>query len=233
MTAVRALGVTKQFEGTRALDGVDLVLEPGEVRGLLGPNGAGKTTLLRILFGLLSPDDGTVELFGRRPEAGRSWLDGVAGFIEAPSFYPYLTGRANLQLLGRLDGGVPPERIETALERVELHDRAEDRVNGYSTGMRQRLGIAAALIRAPRLLLLDEPTSGLTEHERISLAGLLQQVARRSTIVMAEHDVNFVRRIATRVTAFSLGAKIAEGTAAEVLANVQVREVFLRGADRA
>ena len=134
----------------------------GEVRGLLGPNGAGKTTLLRMLFGLVAPDAGSIELFGTPLQSSdRVRLDGVAGFVEDPSFYPYLSGRANLELLAELDGGGARPQIEDALERVGLAGRARDRVSGYSSGMRQRLGIAAALLREPRLLLLDEPTSGL------------------------------------------------------------------------
>ena len=139
------------------------VVEEGEVRGLLGPNGAGKTTLLRLLFGLVAPDEGDVELFGRPLGASESVdLDGVAGFVEEPTFYPYLSGRVNLELFAELDGGVAPAAASRRYStQVGLSGRGGDRVSGYSTGMRQRLGIAAALLRSPRLLLLDEPTSGL------------------------------------------------------------------------
>src|SRR5580704_1412896 len=161
VAAVRATGLVKRFETTTAVDRVDLVVEEGEVRGLLGPNGAGKTTLLRLLFGLVGADEGDVELFGRPLGASDSvCLDGVAGFVEEPTFYPYLPGRVNLELFAELDGGGPTDRVEELLEQVGLAGRGGDRVSGYSTGMRQRLGIAAALLRSPRLLLLDEPTSG-------------------------------------------------------------------------
>jgi len=169
VTAVRTSRLVRRFDATTAVDGVDLEIAPGEVRGLLGPNGAGKTTLLRMLLGLIRPDAGTIELLGRPIDAsGVVPLDGVGGFVEDPAFYPYLSGRANLRLLARLDGSVSgssgheiESAIDNALERVGLGQRGGDRVGGYSTGMRQRLGLAAALLRRPRLLLLDEPTSGL------------------------------------------------------------------------
>jgi ABC-2 type transport system ATP-binding protein len=151
VAAVRASGLVKRFETTVAVDHVDLVVHGGEVRGLLGPNGAGKTTLLRMLFGLVAPDAGEIELLGRPlgpPDAVR--LDGVAGFVEEPAFYPYLSGRVNLELLAELDGSAEARwRVNQALDQVGLSGRDEDRVSAYSTGMRQRLGIAAALLRAP------------------------------------------------------------------------------------
>ena len=121
------------------------------MRGLLGPNGAGKTTLLRLLFGLIAPDEGHIELFGRPLGSSEATnLDGVAGFVEEPTFYPYLPGRVNLELYAELDGGADAGRIDDVLEQVGLSARGGDRVSGYSTGMRQRLGIAAALLRSPR-----------------------------------------------------------------------------------
>ena len=153
--AVRANGLVKRYGPTTAVDGVELVVAPGEVRGLLGPNGAGKTTLLRLLFGLIRPDAGHVQLLGASwPVWQTAALHGVGGFVEDPCFYPYLSGRANLALLARLDGNREASaQIDDALARLDLDRRADDRVSGYSTGMRQRLGIAAALLRRPRLLL--------------------------------------------------------------------------------
>ena len=164
---VVATHVVKRYGPMTALDGVDLCIHPGVVHGLIGPNGAGKTTLLSILFGLLSPEEGTVRLFGRtRGEARASWLDGVGGFVESPEFYPYLTGAENLRLLGGLDDPDTSDIAEKALSLVGLDDVERRKVSRYSLGMRQRLGIAAAVLRRPRLLILDEPTTGSTRRGR-------------------------------------------------------------------
>jgi ABC-2 type transport system ATP-binding protein len=232
VAAVRALRVVKRFEATCALDEVDLAVEPGEVRGLLGPNGAGKTTLLRILFGLLTPDSGSVQLFGRSPDSGSTWLDGVAGFVEAPSFYPYLTGRANLELVARLDGGVPGTRIDEALERVGLERRAGDRVNGYSTGMKQRLGIAGALIRAPRLLLLDEPTAGLDPAGVRDMAGLLRELSGGGVaILVSSHQIAEVEEVCASFTFLRNGRVAWDGTAAQLRAQAPASGYALATSD--
>jgi ABC-2 type transport system ATP-binding protein len=152
----------KRYGRIVAVDHVDLNVERGDVFGYLGPNGAGKTTSLRMLLGLIRPTAGTALLFGRDPliEGARA-LDGVSGFVEGPRFYPYLSGRRNLSLLADYDQPSSHALIDEVLELVELRERAADRVGGYSHGMRQRLGIAASLLRRPRLLLLDELTTGL------------------------------------------------------------------------
>src|SRR3954462_15619918 len=150
---VAARGLVKRYGDITAVDGVDLSVERGDVIGYLGPNGAGKTTLPRLLLGLIRPTEGHALLFGRDPlDVGARALDGVAGFVEGPRFYPYLSGRKNLRLLGDLDGGVPSARIEEVLDVVDLRARAKDRVGGYPHGMRQRLRIAGALFREPPLL---------------------------------------------------------------------------------
>src|SRR3954469_20922591 len=131
--AVRAEDLTKRYGSLTAVDGIDISVAEGEVYGVLGPNGAGKTTFLRMLFGLIRPDAGTLEIFGRSwPRHGTATLDGVAGFIESPKFYPYLSGRKNLQLLAGLDGGDARERIDEVLDLVDLVDRQRDKVGGYS-----------------------------------------------------------------------------------------------------
>ena len=153
-----ARGVSKRYDRVEALKGVDLTARSGEVHGLLGPNGAGKTTLLRVLLGLVKPDAGRVQLLGADQDAGRPLPDAVAGFVETPAFYPYLSGRANLALLDRLDGQGRRDRahrVTAVLERTGLGSHAEAAVGGYSAGLRQRLGLASALLRRPRLLLLD------------------------------------------------------------------------------
>ncbi|MBV9805273.1 MAG: ATP-binding cassette domain-containing protein [Solirubrobacterales bacterium] len=217
--AVRATGLVKRFSDTTALDGLDIGLAPGEVRGLLGPNGAGKTTLLRILFGLIRPDGGTVELLGRRLDhLGGDVLDGVGGFVEEPSFYPYLTGRANLKLLAKLDGdGRPAREIDDALGRVGLAERAGDRLSGYSTGMRQRLGLAAALLRRPRLLLLDEPTSGLDPGGTRAVAGLVRELAADGVaVLLSSHQIGELEKVCDSYTVMRVGRVVWNGTAAEL-----------------
>src|ERR1700750_3012934 len=159
---IAATGLTKTYRDRPAVDGIDLTVLPGEIYGFLGPNGAGKTTTMRMLLGLVRPEAGSGEVFGRDvwpdPRAARA---GVAGIIEEPRLYTYLSGRTNLRLLAGYDRqGVGDVEIEEVLETVELRDRGGDRVSEYSQGMRQRLGIAACLVRRPRLLLLHEPAKG-------------------------------------------------------------------------
>ena len=217
--AVRATGLVKRFGATTAVDGLDVTIGPGEVRGLLGPNGAGKTTLLRMLFGLIRPDDGTVELLGQRLDhLGGDVLDGVGGFVEEPSFYPYLSGRSNLRLLAKLDGRrAEAGEINDALERVSLSGRAGDRVSGYSTGMRQRLGLAAALLRRPRLLLLDEPTSGLDPAGARAVATLVRELAADGVaILLSSHHIGELEKVCDSYTVLRHGRVVWDGTAAEL-----------------
>ena len=190
-SAIETRALTKRYgEAILAVDALDLRVSRGEVYGFLGPNGAGKTTTLRMLLGLSRPDAGTAKLFGRDPlvEGARA-LDGVAGLVEAPRFYPYMTGRRNLELVAALDGGEASERIDDALETVDLTPRQHDKVKGYSHGMRQRLGIAGALLRDPRLLLLDEPTTGLDPAGIVWLRELLRELAAGGRAVLVSSHV--------------------------------------------
>lgn len=219
MEAVRASGLVKRFDATTAVDGVDLTVGPGEVRGLLGPNGAGKTTLLRILFGLIRSDAGRVELLGKDLEGlGTTSLHGVGGFVEEPCFYSYLTGRANLTLLARLDGNTSTrDDIDDALARVGLLGRAEDRLSGYSTGMRQRLGIAGALLRRPRLLLLDEPTSGLDPAGTRAVAALVEELAGEGVaVLLSSHQIGELEKVCSAYTVLREGRVVWDGSVAEL-----------------
>ncbi len=233
MSALCATGLVKRFETTRAVDGVDLEVGAGEVRGLLGPNGAGKTTLLRMLFGLIAPDSGSIMLLGLPLDAHESTsLAGVGGFVEEPSFYPYLSGRANLALLAKLDGGDAQQRIEDALERVDLARRAGDRVGSYSTGMRQRLGIAAALLRSPRLLLLDEPTSGLDPAGTHAVASLVRELASEgAAVLLSSHQIGELERVCDAYTVVREGRVVWDGTAEQLQAQAPASAYALMTSD--
>jgi branched-chain amino acid transport system ATP-binding protein len=243
MTVVlSARGLTMRFGGFTAVDGVDLDVEEGELHALVGPNGAGKSTLLNLLGGQLLQTSGEIRFLdrslGRTTPHARARL-GIGRSFQLTSVVPGFTCLENVLLAVEARhsmaamlrpwslAGDAAHAAET-LDLVGLGARAHEPVESLGHGQQKQLEVAMAMGRRPRVLLLDEPTSGLTEHERASLGAMLQQVARRSTVVMAEHDVDFVRRIATRVTAFNLGRKIAEGSAREVFDSPIVRQVFLR-----
>jgi ABC-2 type transport system ATP-binding protein len=218
---IEARGLVKRYGEIVAVDHVDLTVERGDVFGYLGPNGAGKTTSLRMLLGLIRPTEGTARLFGRDPlEVGARALDGVAGFVEGPRFYPYLSGRKNLRLLADLDGGTTPGRIDEVLDTVELRERAKDRVGGYSHGMRQRLGIAASLLRDPQLLLLDEPTTGLDPAGMRDMRDLVKRLAAEGiTILLSSHILAEVEDLCNRVAIIRRGSIIYEGRLDDLLSS--------------
>src|SRR5436309_4094862 len=215
---VVARSLVKRYGDLVAVDHVDLTVERGDVFGYLGPNGAGKTTSLRMLLGLIRPTAGSARLFGRDPlHEGAKALEGVAGFVEGPRFYPYLTGRRNLRLLADYDDPVSGARIDEVLELVELRDRAKDRVGGYSHGMRQRLGIAAALLRQPQLLLLDEPTTGLDPAGMRDMRDLVRRLASEGiTVVLSSHQMTDVEELCNRVAIINHGRILYEGAVAEL-----------------
>jgi ABC-2 type transport system ATP-binding protein len=223
--AVEARGLVKRYGHVTAVDHVDLTVRAGDVYGYLGPNGAGKTTSLRMLLGLIRPDEGSARLFGRDPMAdGARALDGVAGFVEEPRFYPYMTGRRNLELVAALDGGEAPARIDDALETVDLTARQHDKLNGYSHGMRQRLGIAGALLRDPRLLLLDEPTTGLDPAGMRDMRALVHRLAGEGmTVLLSSHLMSEVEELCDRVAIISRGRVIHEGDLGELIATTAGR----------
>jgi ABC-2 type transport system ATP-binding protein len=188
------------------------------VYGYLGPNGAGKTTSLRMLLGLIRPTAGSARLFGRDPliEGARA-LDGVAGFVEAPRFYPYLSGRRNLEMCAAFDGDGAAERIDESLALVDLTDRARHKFGGYSHGMRQRLGIAASLLRKPRLLLLDEPTTGLDPAGMRDMRALVKRLAGEGiTVLLSSHLLAEVEELCDRVAIIRSGRIVYEGSLEEL-----------------
>jgi ABC-2 type transport system ATP-binding protein len=209
---IEVRGLVKRYGSLEAVAGVDLTVNAGDVYGYLGPNGAGKTTSLRMMLGLIRPSAGTVRLFGRDPLVSVAALEGVAGFVEAPMFYSYLSGRRNLELLAAYDGGGASGRIDAALETVELTGRQRDRVGGYSHGMRQRLGIAAALLREPRLLLLDEPATGLDPGGMRDMRRLVRRLADEGmTVLLSSHLLGEVEELCNRVAIVRRGRVVYEG----------------------
>jgi ABC-2 type transport system ATP-binding protein len=233
LLAVRAEGLTKRYGALTAVDGISMSVAEGEVYGVLGPNGAGKTTFLRMLFGLVRPDAGTLEVFGRSwARDGTASLEGVAGFLESPKFYPYLTGRRNLKLLAGLDGGGAARRIDEVLDVVDLAGRDGDKVGGYSFGMRQRLGVAAALLRDPRLLVLDEPANGLDPAGIRDMRALVHRLASSGlTVLLSSHDMDEVEEICDNVTIMKRGAVAYHGTITSLREQAPPQAHLLRTSD--
>ena len=215
---VKARGLVKRYDDVLAVDHIDLNVRTGDVYGFLGPNGAGKTTTLRMALGLIVPSAGSVELFGRDPmRQGARALEGVAGFVEAPRFYPYLTAQKNLELLAALDGDDAASRIAEVLDIVELAPRAGHRVGGYSHGMRQRLGIAAALLRRPRLLILDEPATGLDPAGMRDMRLLIRRLADEGiTVLLSSHQLPEVQELCDRVAIVESGRVVYEGALSDL-----------------
>ncbi len=204
--AVEARGLRKAFGDVVALDGLDLVVATGAVHGLLGPNGAGKTTLLRVLLGLVSLDGGSCRVDGT-----------VGGFVEAPGCWPYLTGRQNLQVLAGMDDD--PGDVGEVLARVGLADRADTKVGGWSLGMRQRLGIAAGLLRRPHLLVLDEPANGLDPLGARQLRDLIRDLASDGlTVLLCSHDLTEVDAVCSDLTVVSRGRDVWRGPTTDLKA---------------
>jgi ABC-2 type transport system ATP-binding protein len=216
--AVSTRALRKTYGAIEAVAGVDVTVQTGDVYGYLGPNGAGKTTSLRMMLGLIRPTSGEVRIFGRDPVLDPvAALEGVAGVVEDPAFYPYLSGRANLELLAALDGG-GEEGIDEVLAIVELTGRAHDRVRGYSHGMRQRLGLAAALLRRPQLLVLDEPTTGLDPGGMRDMRTLVRRLAGEGiTVLLSSHLMGEVEALCNRVAILSGGRVRFEGALADLL----------------
>jgi ABC-2 type transport system ATP-binding protein len=212
---------------------VDLTVTRGDVYGLLGPNGAGKTTFMRMLFGLIRPDEGRLEVFGRSIEhQGVAALAGVAGFVETPRFYPYLSGRANLEILSTLDRGEGRTAVQDALRIVELADRAGSKVREYSYGMVQRLGVAASLMRDPQLLVLDEPTNGLDPAGIRDMRALIARLAGSGiTVLLSSHNMLEVQEVCQQVAIMHRGELAFDGSLRELRERAREAEYQLRTDD--
>jgi ABC-2 type transport system ATP-binding protein len=216
-----------------ALDGVDLAIAEGQVHGLVGPNGAGKTTLLGLLLGLAKADGGDLEILGSPVRRTLALPDGVAGWVDGPGLYPSLTARRNLAELARLRGDGSGD-IGDALDQVGLTDVADDRVRGFSLGMRQRLGLAAALLTRPRLLVLDEPANGLdpagTRHVHRVLTGL---AVHGTTVVLSSHRMDDLAALCSAVTLLATGRVVFSGPVSELAADTGALDYRLRTSDPA
>ena len=225
--ALATRGLRKSYGSRLALDGLDLSVPSGVVYGFLGPNGAGKTTTMRLLTGLLHPDAGTIELLGRPFTRGdRHRLFDVGALIESPSFYPYLSGRANLRSLAAAGAPVPRGRIDELLELVGLRERSKDKVSGYSLGMKQRLGIAGALLSDPQLLLLDEPANGLDPAGIVAMRETLRHLAGAGkTVFVSSHLLAEVEVLADVVGIIAAGRLVREGTLESLLSDQGVVRV--------
>jgi lantibiotic transport system ATP-binding protein len=223
--AVRTYGLTKRFHGGQvAVDGLDLLVPHGSVYGFLGPNGSGKTTTIRMLLGLIAPTGGRHDLLGRpMPEAAGAVLPAVGALVEGPAYHPYLSGWANLARLDAADRTADPRtakaRIGAALERVGLSAAANKRYRAYSLGMRQRLGIAGALLQPRQLLVLDEPTNGLDPQGTREVRALVQALAGEgTTVLLSSHLLSEVEQVCTHVGVMRVGKMVAQGTLAELRA---------------
>ncbi len=218
--ALATRGLVKRFGSRSALAGLDLSVPTGVVYGFLGPNGAGKTTTMRVLTGLIRPDGGTVHLLGKPFTRGqRHTLFDVGALIESPAFYPYLSGRSNLRALASVGAPTPIRRVDEVLELVGLRDRSNDKVSRYSLGMKQRLGIAAALLSDPKLLLLDEPANGLDPAGIVAMRDTLRHLAGiGKTVFVSSHLLPEIQQMADVVGIINEGRLVREGPIQELLA---------------
>lgn len=221
-TILETTDLTKRYSNRiTAVDSLNLSVRRGEVYGFLGPNGAGKTTTLRMLLGLIRPTSGAATVLGGRPGAAKG-LARVGALVESPAFYPYLSGWRNLRVMAR-HAGVPRQRIEAVLDQVELTNRAGDKFKTYSQGMKQRLGVAAALLKDPELLILDEPTNGLDPQGMADMRDLIRHVGQgERTVLLSSHLMGEIEQICNRVGVIQNGRLVAEGPIDELRGGTKV-----------
>jgi ABC-2 type transport system ATP-binding protein len=223
MPAIQLTNLSKTFgkrkQQVHAVRGIDLTVAKGQVYGFLGPNGAGKSTTIRMIMSLIRPTTGDVQLFGKRVSDHHHILQKVGALVEGATFYDFLTGRKNLEVLARTSGHYDPAKIQTLLDQVNMADRADRPVKGYSTGMKQRLGLAAALLANPELVILDEPTNGLDpagiQEMRTFIRDLVAKQGR--TVFLSSHILNEVEQLCDRVAIISHGEIVREGNVGDLL----------------
>jgi ABC-2 type transport system ATP-binding protein len=215
--AIETQGLRKQFGKRTAVDGLTIGVPAGTIAGFIGPNGAGKTTTIRLLLGLIRPDAGSATILGHPLTNRLGYLPRVGALVEAPAFYPSLSARANLDVLARL-GGYPSSRVREVVDLVELSDRARDRVGSYSLGMKQRLGVAMALLPDPDLLILDEPASGLDPLGIIATRDLLRRLREQGkTIFLSSHLLGELEQVADWLIVLHQGKSLYNGSARALL----------------
>ncbi len=212
---VETSGLGKRYGAITAVRDLNISVRRGEVYGFLGPNGAGKTTTLRMLLGLLKPSSGTAKVLGEEPGSPLG-LQGVGALVESPAFYPYLSGRDNLRVMASYCGA-PHQRVAEVLGQVELAGRAKDKFKKYSLGMKQRLGVAAALLKDPELLILDEPTNGLDPKGMADMRAIIRRVGHgERTVLLSSHLLGEVEQVCDRVGVIHKGELLIEGTVEEL-----------------
>ena len=212
---IETQGLTKRYGTLTAVDRLTLGVRRGEVYGFLGPNGAGKTTTLRMLVGLVRPTSGSATILGARP-GSPDGLACIGALIEAPGFYPFLSARDNLRVMA-MHAGTGAERVDTVLEEVDLGDRAKDRFGTYSQGMKQRLGVASALLKDPDVLILDEPTTGLDPKGMAEMRVFIRGLGDGGrTVLLSSHLMPEVEQVCDRVGVIHRGALVREGTVDEL-----------------
>ena len=234
MAVIEVEGLTKRYRRfrkgvTTAVDGLDLVVPEGGVFGFLGPNGAGKTTTVRCLLALVRPTSGRCHILGADPQRGHlnEVIGRIGAIVETPALFPGFSGRRNLELLGR-PSGIGATAVDDVLERVDLAERADDRVKTYSLGMKQRLGIAAALLKDPELLILDEPANGLDPAGIREVRQLLKRLgAEGRTVFVSSHILSEVQQTCDRVAILARGRCVAQGPVEDVLASGQAAKLLV------
>jgi ABC-2 type transport system ATP-binding protein len=228
---LRATGLTKRYGARTVVDGLDLEVRRGEVFGFLGPNGAGKTTAMAMILGLIAPHAGQIMILGHDALADReAALRRVGAIVETPTYYPYLSGLDNLRVMALARGGVPKARFDEVLRLVGLKGRERDRFGSYSLGMKQRLGIAGALLHNPELLILDEPSNGLDPAGMVEIRELILRLAHDGqTIVLCSHLLAEVQQVCDRVLILAEGRAVVQGEVAELLS--QGAQTILRTDD--
>jgi ABC-2 type transport system ATP-binding protein len=237
-TGLRKVYFSRLGRSVVAVEGLDLAVPAGGVHGFLGPNGSGKTTTIRMLLGLARPTDGEMQLFGEPvPDHLPRIMHRIGAVVESPKFLPGFTGRKNLSLLAQ-STGLPKSRVDAVLERVSLSDRARDRYKGYSLGMRQRLAIAATLLKEPELLILDEPTNGLDPQGILDIRTMIRELGSTGvTVLVSSHILAEIEHVSDAVTIVRRGRLIASGPVSEVVggsaaAHLRVRVSDLQAAAR-